>query len=67
MINGREDIRSNIRHGQGIFFYPTGDVYFGGWKEEMFHGQGVYIFSSGEIYDGLLKNSLKDGSGTYYY
>ncbi len=42
MINDNQNIKinssinnnnySNIRHGLGIFFYPTGDVYFGYWK-----------------------------------
>lgn len=50
---------SSIKNGQGIFFYPNDDAYFGSWKSELFDGQGIYMFSTGEIYDGLLKNSLK--------
>jgi hypothetical protein len=52
-------VLSSVKDGQGIFFYPNGDVYFGAWKEELFNGQGVYLFATGEIYDGQLKNSLK--------
>ena len=25
-------IINNLKEGQGIFCYPSGDVYFGGWK-----------------------------------
>ena len=58
---------TKMRHGKGLFKYSTGDVYFGGWKEDIFHGQGVYIFKGGQIYDGTLKNGMKDGKGVYYY
>ena len=56
-----------MREGQGIYRYPSGDVYFGSWLSDCFNGQGVYIFASGEIYDGLLLDNLKEGLGTYYY
>jgi hypothetical protein len=36
-----------MRHGKGLFKYPVGDVYLGGWKDDFFHGQGIYIFASG--------------------
>lgn len=36
-----------IKHGQGIFMYPNGDVYFGSWRDDFFDGEGVYIFASG--------------------
>lgn len=40
----------NCRQGQGIYYYPTKDIYFGSWDNDMFHGHGVYIFASGEVY-----------------
>ena len=40
VVNGKRD-------GQGIFFYPSSDIYFGSWSQDSFHGQGIYVFSSG--------------------
>ena len=60
-------VATDMREGQGIYRYPSADIYFGSWLNDCFSGQGVYIFSSGEIYDGLLLDNLKEGLGTYYY
>ena len=42
------------KDGKGIYTYASKDIYFGGWKNDLFHGQGIYIFANGEIYDGLI-------------
>lgn len=62
-----EVAHETVREGRGLYYYVTGDVYFGGWSKEKFEGQGRYMFISGETYQGELKNGLKEGVGTYYY
>ena len=31
-MNKMGSVLSSVKFGQGIFFYPNGDVYFGTWK-----------------------------------
>ena len=41
-----------MRHGQGKFFYPSGEVYEGGWHNDMKHGEGEKINEEGDEYKG---------------
>ena len=55
------------RHGRGIYYYPTGDIYAGEWEGSTFQGSGTYIFASGERYEGEFDKFKKHGRGAYYY
>ena len=33
---------NDVKHGQGKYTYPNGDVYIGEWKEGVRHGKGTY-------------------------
>lgn len=35
------------RHGQGVYLYPNGDMYDGGWRRSRKYGKGVYIYADG--------------------
>ena len=30
------NLRNNLRHGSGIYFYENNDVYVGEWKDDLF-------------------------------
>ena len=34
---------SGVRHGEGVFIYPNGDLYSGWWKDGKKHGKGTFI------------------------
>ena len=34
-------MQGNDRHGWGIYYYPTGDIYAGEWEHSTFHGTGM--------------------------
>ena len=36
-----------VRNGKGIYYYPSGDLYFGSWAEDEFSGAGVYMHGNG--------------------
>ncbi len=48
-------LKNELRHGVGIYYYKNGDIYSGEWSQDLFHGQGTYIFASGERYQGQLR------------
>ena len=33
-----------VKEGLGIYQYKNGDIYFGGWKNDIFNGEGAYLF-----------------------
>jgi len=45
--------------------YPSGDVYFGQWKNNQAHGRGSYRWKSGEAYFGDFENNQFNGRGQY--
>ena len=44
----------------------NGDVYKGGFKNNLRHGTGVCQFKSGALYRGEFKNDKPDGMGILY-
>ena len=38
------DYDNDLKHGQGVYTYPNGDVYEGEWKEGLRHGSGKYTY-----------------------
>ena len=54
-----------IRDGHGIYTYPDGSVYNGGWYQGEKHGDGTLIYNDGSIYTGMWKGGQRHGSGTY--
>ena len=55
------------KHGKGVEYYKSGDVYVGNFANDKFHGDGIYIFESGERFEGKLANGKKTGEGSYFY
>jgi len=53
------------RHGQGTYYYISGNRYVGGWDNDNQHGQGTYTWASGSRYVGEFLNGEQTGRGTY--
>lgn len=61
------ELRSFQRHGEGTYFWKSGDVYTGKWVGGKKEGFGIEKFTNGARYTGEFKNSLRNGSGVYIY
>ncbi|KAJ3191063.1 hypothetical protein HK101_008111 [Irineochytrium annulatum] len=52
------------RHGiEGIYSYANGDIYVGGWKNDLKDGKGVYIYKSGSKKTGVWVDGVLNGQG----
>jgi len=60
-------MKDGMMHGQGTYYYKSGDKYQGQWEKNRMHGQGAYIFADGEKYVGQWENGKMNGHGTYFY
>jgi len=60
-------MKDGMMHGQGTYFYKSGDKYQGQWEKNKMHGQGAYVFVDGEKYVGQWENGKMSGQGTYFY
>ena len=49
--------------GYGIYLWPNGDKYIGGYKDGEHHGDGAHFWSSGEMQSGQFKNGRLNGYG----
>jgi hypothetical protein len=61
------DLKSFRRHGEGTYFWKSGNTYTGKWVEDKREGYGIEKFPGGARYTGEFKNSLFNGSGVYIY
>lgn len=55
----------NLKHGQGVFYYPDGSKYEGSWVDDQRQGHGVYTYPNGDTYDGEWLHHQRHGQGTY--
>jgi len=52
------------RHGQGIYYWNSGEKYEGTWKNDEFEGYGEMTYSN-STYKGYWVNGNKEGKGIY--
>lgn len=53
---------------RGELRYVNGDVYVGGFRDDMRHGQGKILFAAtGDFYQGSWVNDKQSGKGEYFY
>ena len=38
------DYQNDVKHGNGVYTYPNGDVYDGEWMNGTRHGKGKYSY-----------------------
>ena len=53
------------RHGIGVMQYPNGELYSGGWRNDVRHGnKAKLVASTGEVYIGTFEDNQIVGYGT---
>jgi hypothetical protein len=45
--------------------YPTGDIYEGEFKDDLYHGYGVYTWTNGNRYEGMWEKNRREGQVTW--
>ncbi len=59
--------QNNLKHGQGIMHYSSGNTYTGGWEADQKQGQGCMQWGKGEQYTGQWANGLQNGIGQHVW
>jgi len=54
------------RHGQGMFFWPGGQAYMGGWNNDVRSGFGIQRDGGGEMQIGTWRNRFMTGWGVTF-
>jgi hypothetical protein len=52
---------------KGVYVFPCGGTYVGGWSKGLAHGKGAWTHPDGCRYVGKLKNGSFHGHGTLTY
>ncbi|CAM9899432.1 unnamed protein product [Bubo scandiacus] len=52
-----------LMNGTGRLEHPSGAVYEGEFRDNMFHGAGTYTFPNGAKYIGLFSENKMEGEG----
>ena len=57
-------LKEEFANGQGKYTYPSGESYFGNWKNGEFHGKGILTSPlDGCIFEGIFKKNKANGHG----
>ena len=59
--------KDNLKHGQGIMRYSSGNVYSGEWEGDQKQGQGCMRWGEGEVYTGQWAAGLQNGLGQHVW
>ncbi len=60
--------RNGLRDGVGTFFYASGAVYHGQWKQNLKEGSGKYIFENGTPYEGeFIANKVSESEAANWH
>ncbi len=51
----------NFIHGKGVFYWKSGKIYEGEWKNNKMFGYGVLKWPDGKVFEGHFENDLKHG------
>jgi hypothetical protein len=60
-------VTNGLKHGKGIFKFPSGDIYVGDFHKGWLKGQATIFYVNGDIYGGSVLDNRKNGKGTYKY
>lgn len=58
---------AGLRHGQGVYTWPSGDRYEGNWINDKATGNGTYYSREGWKYVGQFVDLKFHGEGVYYF
>ncbi|MBI9086986.1 MAG: hypothetical protein JEZ11_25550 [Desulfobacterales bacterium] len=62
---GAQCLQGDCANGTGVYLWPDGSRYEGGFKDNNFHGQGTYHWADGKKYIGAFRDNKRNGHGTY--
>jgi len=54
----------NTITGQGSFYFDTGEMYEGSWKDNEMSGKGKFTYTTG-VYEGQFADSKRNGQGSF--
>jgi hypothetical protein len=55
--------KSDKKHGQGVYYYPSGDIYDGEWRDGKREGQGTMYYIDGTKFEGQWQDDKQGGQG----
>lgn len=58
---------TGTRTGKGAYKFPSGDCYYGEFKNTNKHGIGLYAYQKKEFYLGNFTDNLRTGFGVYIF
>lgn len=61
----KNDWIDGMRHGNGKYIFPNGDVYEGNWENDKFQGEGKMLYANGDVYEGSWDKGYMSGIGKY--
>ena len=67
LINVAGGWKDNLKHGQGIMRYSSGNTYSGEWAGDQKQGQGCMQWGEGEVYTGQWAAGLQNGLGQHVW
>ena len=73
-----DELKDGIKYGQGVYTFPNGEKYEGGWKrvvvdstcgnyenyDDWRHGTGMMTYINA-VYEGEWKNNMRHGRGIF--
>jgi hypothetical protein len=59
--------KNHQRHGDGVNYYPNGDIARGSWEYNQFTGFGTYVWANGDTATGKWKSTKLEGFATYTF
>jgi len=59
------EFKDGLRHGLGIYYFPSGGVYEGQWVKGESEGKGKQTWVTGETYEGEYKKGKREGYGIF--
>lgn len=58
---------NDIRQGNGVMFWNSGNWYKGSWVNGLRHGKGESNFANGNKFIGIFSEDERNGDGTFYW
>ena len=59
-------VSKGLKHGQGQYVMPNGDIFKGNFKNDLRHGTGLCKFKNGAIYKGEWRDGHPQGQGILF-
>lgn len=64
---GHVDASTGLRHGHGVLYYTSGNVYDGEWRDGAANGIGEKRYANGDVFRGMWRGGKRSGRGSYLH